>query len=260
MNDTTGTTGTTETVNTTGTTDTNYADADAARDYHRLPIPRTETALRTMRHVRDVEAPAIFNHSMRTYLYGRFLGEHQGLRPDHDYDDELLFLGSVLHDVGLTPAGDRDQTFDIDGADLAAEILTAQGLAPDRVEVVWDAVALHLHTDIAQHKRPEIALVSAGAGYDLTPLGPTLPAEYLDRIHRAFPRRHGAAALHDAIVEQALAKPHKAPPFSMPGELVRQHTGQAWPTWKDLMNQEPSWHDYDGYGSLLPTGDPSARG
>ncbi|MFD8866409.1 HD domain-containing protein [Streptomyces sp. NPDC059590] len=153
--------------------------------YAGLPFPRTALALKALHHTRGIEAPAIFNHSLRTYLYGRFLGECRGLRPDHDYDDELLFLGCLLHDAGLSREGDRDQTFNLDGADLAARFLTGQGMAADRVDIVWD----------------------------------------------------------DTIVDQALAKPHKAPVFTMPGELLRQKTGTPWPTWQQLMAQEPSWHD-----------------
>jgi hypothetical protein len=119
-------------------------------------------------------------------------------------------------------------------------------LAPEKVEVVWDAIALHLCFEVAVRKRPEIALVTAGAGYDLGPEGPALPAGYADRVHAVLPRLHAAAALHDAIVDQALVKPHKAPPFSMPGELVRQATGQSWPTWEELMKSS-GWNDYDGY-------------
>ncbi|MFE9751185.1 HD domain-containing protein [Saccharothrix saharensis] len=209
-----------------------------------LPFPRTEVALNTVRYVRDISAPAIFNHAVRAYFFGRFLGEEKGLRPDEDYDDELLFLGCVLHDVGLTEAGDGEQTFDLDGADLAARHLTAQGVSAERVEVVWDAVALHLTGAIALRKRPEIALMAAGTGYDIRPHGPALPAGYADRVHAALPRLGGAAALHDAIVRQALAKPHKAPVFTLPGELLRQRTGQAWPTWRELVDAEPSWGDY----------------
>jgi HD domain-containing protein len=213
-----------------------------------LPFPRTELTGNAIRFARGIEEPAIFNHSMRTYLYGRFLGEQQGLRPDDDYDDELLFLGSVLHDAGLSGQGNGDQSFDLDGADLAASFLTDQGLSPDRVEIVWDAVALHLHHDIAMRKRPEIALVSAGAGYDLSPAGSApLPAGYADRVHAALPRLHATAVLYDTIVGQALDKPHKAPPYTMTGELARQRTQATWPTWEQLMTRPPSWHDYDGY-------------
>ncbi|MFD0473793.1 HD domain-containing protein [Nonomuraea thailandensis] len=159
-------------------------------EHDSLPFPRTDLATAAMRHARDIEDPAIFNHSMRTYLFGRFIGEQQGQHPGLDYDDELLFLGCVLHDAGLgeTALGDSEQPFDIDGADHAVTFLTGLGVPPERLEVVWDAIALHLHPDIALRKRPEIALVSAGAGFDLGPQGPyTLPAGYADRVHAALP-------------------------------------------------------------------------
>ncbi len=216
--------------------------------YDDLPLPRTDLALSAMRLARDIEHPAIFNHSMRTYLFGRSIGEQQGLRPDLDYDDELLFLGCVLHDAGLSDQGDGEQRFDVDGADLAARFLGEQGVSPERIEVVWDAIALHLCHEIALRKRPEIALVTAGAGFDLSADGPyTLPAGYADRVHAALPRLHAAAVLFDAVVGQALTKPHKAPPYTLPGEFLRQHTGRDWPTWRQLMDLPAGWHDYDGY-------------
>jgi hypothetical protein len=212
--------------------------------YRGLPFPSTRLALEATRLAQSIEAPAIFNHSMRTYLYGRFVGEQQGMRPGDDYDDELLFLGCVLHDTGLSERGDGDQRFDLDGADLAADWLTERGVPPEKVEVVWDAIALHLAHDIAVRKRPEIALVSVGAGYDLGRSGPALPPGYAERVHAVLPRLRAAAVLHDAVVTQALAKPHKAPLFSLPGELVRQVTQQPWPTWKEMM-ESSGWHDYD---------------
>ncbi|MEU4466291.1 damage-inducible protein [Streptomyces sp. NPDC024017] len=181
-----------------------------------LPFPRTDVALNTLPFVTGSEDPALFNHSLRTYLYGRFLGERQDLLPDRDYGDELLFLGRLLPDAGLSAEGNGDQRFDIDGADLAARFLTEQGLSPERIEVVWDAVALHLHYEIAVRKRPEIALVTAGAGLGLGDDDPpVLPTDYAD--------------------------------VSMPGELVRQKTQEIWPTWQQLMGQPSGRHDYDGY-------------
>jgi hypothetical protein len=61
-----------------------------------------------------------------------------------------------------------------------------------------------------------------------------------------LPRLHAAAALHDTLVAQALDKPRKAPPFTVPGELVRQATGQTWPTWRELM-ESGGWGVYEGY-------------
>ncbi|MEU7900411.1 HD domain-containing protein [Nonomuraea sp. NPDC049152] len=209
--------------------------------YDGLPFPWSGLTLDAMRYVRSIEEPAIFNHSMRTYLYGRFIGESQGLRPGRDYDDELLFLACVLHDTGLSEPGNGDQRFDIDGADLAATWLAERGMPSEKTMIVWDAIALHLVPEVAQRKRPEIALVTAGAGYDLGADGPALPDGYAEHIHEVLPRLRAAVVLHDAVVAQALDKPHKAPPFSIPGEMLRQASGQAWPTWRELAG----WGDYD---------------
>ncbi|MGV9268203.1 HD domain-containing protein [Kitasatospora sp. NPDC003701] len=212
--------------------------------YGELALPSTALASDTIRYAQALLPAALFHHSLRTYLYGRLLGERRGLRPDRDYDDELLFLGCALHDSGLSAEGNGDQRFELDGADLAVRFLTDRGVPPDRTDVVWDAIALHTDREIALRKRPEIALVALGAGFDLGG-GPTeLPDGYADRVHRLLPRLSTAAVLHDSIVGQALAKPHKAPPFTLPGELLRQATGRTWPTWGQLARSS-GWHDYE---------------
>jgi hypothetical protein len=214
---------------------TSMTDTTDSGPLHGLSLPQTAIATSALRYARQLEEPAIFNHSVRTYLYGRFAGERQGIQAGRDYDDELLFLGCLLHDSGLSDEGNGEQSFELDGADLAARFLTDEGLAAERVEIVWDAIALHLH-DVALRKRPEIALVRAGAGFDLSGHGlGDLPAEYRERIDLELPRLGGGIALRDVIVEQALARPEKARPFTFPGELVRQQTGQIWPTWDQLV-------------------------
>ncbi|MFD9908361.1 HD domain-containing protein [Streptomyces sp. NPDC059063] len=218
--------------------------AGALDAYDGLPFPDSEVALAALRFARSTEHPAVFHHSLRAYLYGRLIGERDGLLPDRDYDDELLYLGCVLHDIGLTAEGDREQRFEVDGADLAAEFLTARGQSAERVEVVWDAIALHTSEGIASRKRPEIALMSAGTRLDIAGSPADLPPGYADRVHAVLPRLHAAAVLRDAIVDQARDKPAKAPLFSLPGELLRQRTGATPPTWEQLT---PGWHDYDGY-------------
>ncbi|KUJ41753.1 damage-inducible protein [Streptomyces albus subsp. albus] len=211
-----------------------------------LPLPRNQVAFAALRFAEDNESTPIFHHSVRAYLYGRLLGEQRGLRPDHDYDDQLLFLGCVLHDLGLTPQGNGKERFEIDGADLAAEFLTGQGLGAAEVDVVWDAIALHTNDHIARRKRPEIALLSAGTLFDVTGGPDPLPADYVDRVHAALPRLHIAPVLRDAIVAQTIDNPAKAPVFSLPGELYLQHTSVTRPGWEELTRND-RWDDYDGY-------------
>jgi len=133
---------------------------------------------------REVSPPYLFNHSMRTYLFGTLIGRSEARR----CDEELLFLACILHDLGLTERFMGPMPFEIQGAEAAARFLKDQGVSVERAAVVWDGIAMHA-LPIAGHKQPEIALVAAGAGADV--LGPD-PAQVMDarknEIVQAFPR------------------------------------------------------------------------
>ncbi|WUH96251.1 HD domain-containing protein [Spirillospora sp. NBC_00431] len=176
-------------------------------------------------------------HTVRTYLFGRAIGESKGLRPGADYDDETLFLASVLHDVGLTEQGDDGGRFEVDGADLAAGFLRRNGVDEERVRVIWEAIALHTSVGIVHRMRPEIALTHAGTGADIVGLGAgALPDGLADRVHAAFPREDAGRALADIIIDQIVKNPAKAPLGSFPGELARQRgVGEPVPDWAELV-------------------------
>ncbi|MFI1912305.1 HD domain-containing protein [Nocardia sp. NPDC020380] len=189
-----------------------------------LALPDTPLARVALAYVESVSPPAIVHHCLRGYLFARALGAHQGLRPNVDYDDELLFLASALHDLGLTTAGERDQRFEVDGADLAVEVLTAAGLAADRAEILWDAIALHTSARIAARKRPEIALTHHGMEVDL--LGRNsdhIPAELGRAIHRAHPRLDIGRVVTDTMTAQVRREPAKAVLFSPAWVLSGAH-------------------------------------
>ncbi len=111
---------------------------------------------------RESSPPYLFNHAARTYVLGALIGRARG----QSFDEELLYLGCVLHDLGLTERFASEMPFEIEGAIAAERFLRGRGLAPERAAVVWDGIAMH-PLPIADHKRPEIALVAAGAGADV---------------------------------------------------------------------------------------------
>ncbi|MFD0392518.1 HD domain-containing protein [Streptomyces nogalater] len=113
-----------------------------------------------------------------------------GVRPaGARYDRELAFVATVLHDLGLVEAFQTpSERFEVDGADAARRFLHRLRVPAGRVDVVWDAIALHTSAGIAARKRPEIALVSVGSALDFTGNGlDRIPADVLAEVLGNFP-------------------------------------------------------------------------
>jgi HD superfamily phosphodiesterase len=76
----------------------------------------------------DFSPVFVAHHSVRSYLFARELAAAKGLQRDVDYDDELVFLGCILHDLRVTEYANGDQRFEVDGADAAARFLRDHGV------------------------------------------------------------------------------------------------------------------------------------
>src|SRR5258708_36153431 len=94
------------------------------------------------------------------------------------------------------------QRFEVDGADAAAEFLQDKGIPKESIEVVWDAIALHTSGGIVERKRPEIALVSAGAGADAAGFGiDQLPRKAVAQVIALLPHPGVKKAYQKVIAE-----------------------------------------------------------
>jgi hypothetical protein len=111
----------------------------------------------------EVSPTFLCHHCIRTFLFSDLLGQRDGLKCDR----ELLYLGAVMHDLGLTERFDGEQRFEVDGADAARAFVLEHGLSDEKAEVVWDAIALHTSIGIVSRKQPEMALVHLGASADV---------------------------------------------------------------------------------------------
>ena len=210
---------------------------DTAPVFEQLKLPGSDLAVQAYNYAADSTAEYVLNHSVRGYVFARAQTEHRGLRPGSDYDDELIFLICVLHDIGLSEQGNGDQRFEVDGADTATLFLRDCGVDEARLEILWDAIALHTSAGIAIRKRPEIALSHLGIGTDIIGLEKeNLPAGLADEVHALLPRADLGYALTDDTVAQALANPQKAIPMTFAGELVRRHLPHgAFPEWHGMI-------------------------
>src|SRR5438067_5360578 len=144
----------------------------------------SKIALDATKLAQEASPPFLFNHAVRTFLFGALTGKASGLKVDH----ELLYIACILHDIGLTEQFVGDLPFEIQGAQAASRFLEAHGLAKDKSAIVWDGIAMHASA-IGEFKQPEIALVGAGAGADV--VGPdfsVIKKADVNEVVRAFPR------------------------------------------------------------------------
>jgi len=177
------------------------------REIASVRIPDSPLAQKAVDLAYRVSPAVVWTHVLRTFVFGALVGRTQNLR----YDEELFFLASVLHDLGLTTEFRGTERFEVVGADAAAAFLKDQGVNDERRAIIWDAIALHTSVGIASRKRPEIALVHIGAGIDvlgleLNKLPPTLVAQTIE----ALPRHDFNKAFFSVLVDTIAHAPQSA--------------------------------------------------
>jgi hypothetical protein len=209
-----------------------------------MEFPDSDIATAAREFVFDVSPAFVANHSVRSYLFARELATVKGLRPDIDYDDELVFLSCVLHDLGCTDHANGDQRFEVDGADAAARFLTERGVPDDRVTTVWQAIALHTSVGIAHRFGAVHAVTHLGIGTDIAGTErDLLTPGFADRVHETWPRHDLGYALAEVIAGQVEANPAKGHPMTFPGRLHQEmYPASPAVTWVDVVGAA-GWND-----------------
>ncbi|WP_145943408.1 HD domain-containing protein [Corynebacterium glyciniphilum] len=204
-----------------------------------ITIPDSTLATEATELVRDVTTQLVYDHSRRVYLFGALRGERDRV----PYDPELLYIGAMFHDLGLTETYRRtDQRFEIDGADEARRFLASHGIADEAADKVWTSIALHTTPEIPLHMGSEIALVTRGVEHDVMGLGfDTVTEEQRSEVVAAHPRpdfKNGIlATFTDGIKDRpettfgnvkADVLEHFLPGFKR-GDFVEVIKNSAWP-------------------------------
>lgn len=135
-------------------------------------------------------------------------------------DAELLFVGSVLHDLGLSKLHIKQACtccFSINGARLAHQFAISQGWDAHRAEKLYEMISLHLSPIVdATVDGVEAKLLKDGATMDVIGVrSHCLPNAVIQSVHDQFPR----AKLREEILASINNVPHA--PDSRPQFLSR---------------------------------------
>src|ERR1700751_2693910 len=143
-----------------------------------VSVPDGPLITDVIEHAQRLSEPYLFNHAMRSWLFAEAIGRAKGI----DYDREVVAIGTVLHDIGLTTGVSGPNRFEVNGADAALSFIRGKGLSDRRAQLIWDLIGLDF------------------GGFFVE----ALPAGDLDRIVSAYPRlKMRLFTILNARVEQA---------------------------------------------------------
>jgi hypothetical protein len=169
-----------------------------------VSVPDSPLIIAVIEYAQRLSEPFLFNHAMRSWLFAEAIGRLKGL----DYDHEVVAIGTILHDIGLTASVSGPNRFEVNGADAALAFVKGEGLSDRRLQLIWDLIALNSTPSLALHKEPEVAVGTMGIGLDYGGFGvEALPAGDVERIVGAFPRLRMKQRFTEACCRLVTARP-----------------------------------------------------
>jgi len=179
-------------------------DASQTRLIAGVSVPDGPLITAVIEHAQRLSEPYLFNHAMRSWLFAEAIGRTKGI----DYDREVVAIGTILHDIGLTASVSGPNRFEVNGADAALSFIKGQGLSDRRAQLIWDTVALNSTPSLALHKEPEVAVATMGIGLDYRGFGiEAIPKGDVERILSAFPRLKMKQQFAETCCRLVKAKP-----------------------------------------------------
>lgn len=204
-----------------------------------VSVPDTALTREVTEYIRDIEDDLLYDHSRRVFFFGALQGGRRGLTPDL----ELLYVGAMFHDLGLTERY-RDSTlrFEVDGANAARDFLLQHGVDAADARKVWLGIALHTTPGVPEFLDPEIALVTAGVETDVLGIGRDgLAVDSVAAVTAVHPRPDFKRRILHAFTEGVRHRPdstfgtvnadvlaHYDPSF-VRGDFVETILGSSWP-------------------------------
>ena len=188
----------------TATIDSSVNHEPSTRLIAGISVVDTPLVTAVIEYAQRLSDPYLFNHAMRSWLFAEAIGRVKAV----DYDHEVVAIGTILHDIGLTASVSGPNRFEVNGADAALSFIKGHGFSDRRAQLIWDLVALNSTPSLALHKEAEVALGTMGIGLDYGGFfRDALPADEIERILRAFPRLKMKEQFAETCCRLVAAKP-----------------------------------------------------
>lgn len=166
--------------------------------------PDTDLAIQARDLVHSSCHPHLVAHSERSFQFAGLVARTESI----DIDLEVVYVGTLLHDVGLAERFAGPERFEMRGANAARTMLLEADMEPSRAESVWDVIALHASPAIAAHKSVETRIANRGISIDVRGAGADrLPPDAVRAVLEAWPRSDFPAAFAQTLIDEVRANP-----------------------------------------------------
>lgn len=158
--------------------------------------PDSKIALEAEALCQELHTPNLVNHCFRTYYWAVLLGQVDGLRTDL----EMLYVGCLLHDMGLTDKH-RPQAnhacFALNGAAIAYNLALKHQWTDAQAQNLYNTIGLHITPMLTASKHgPEAKLLGNGAFLDVAGLRHyCLNVAVIKQVLQQYPRQNFTAEL-----------------------------------------------------------------
>src|ERR1700712_5444010 len=167
--------------------------------------PQTPAASAALAVATRFYTAALLNHCLRSHAWGTIYAATH----DIEFDDELLYVSAMLHDIALTAAFDSHRVpFEEAGGELAWVFGTAAGWPTDRAARALEIIVLHMRADVSAIADPESHLLQVATSWDVAGQRPEeFSAEARTRVIAAYPRLGFGDEFLACFDDQAKRKP-----------------------------------------------------
>lgn len=173
-----------------------------------VTVPDTPLITAAIDYARKYSSDATYNHVLRSLLFGFIITDKIHPPASEPRDTEAHAVAAILHDLGF-PLGhpphsellSKDKRFEVDGAHAARKFVqdfvkehgTADQWDKHRLQLVWDAIALHTIGSVVFEKELEVRGTSYGIWADFQGPDRVMPEGVLSwdeyrAVVKEFPR------------------------------------------------------------------------
>ncbi|NRQ37218.1 HD domain-containing protein [Nonomuraea sp. NN258] len=173
--------------------------------YDDIVIPDTPACRGALEVATRYHTPSLLNHSIRAYLWAAAYAQQEGIA----FDAELLYVASMLHDVGLAAEFDSHTVpYEEAGGHVAWAFCAGAGWSPERRTRAAEVIIRHMWDEVPVADDPEGHLLELSTGMDISGRRTDeIPAGVRREVLERHPRLEIAKEFTVCISEQGARKP-----------------------------------------------------